>query len=425
MRPNIRTHRSLVIRVSMILAAFVLTTSSGLRADDVVTHWNKVMLATIAAGGTDPITSTRTAAIVQAAVFDAANGIQRKYTPIHADFRQPNGASASAAVIESAYVALVALYPDQQADLRAERRASLGQLHATADAIRKGRAFGALVANDILNWRSADGFDDDPPPFLGGTNIGQWRPTPPDFRPGALPQVATMVPWSIKSPDQFRPAGPPSLTSDSYAKVFNEVKTMGSADSALRTDDQTLFAFFWAGNTPGYWNRIADTVIARHDRLSLLRKARILAFLNMTMSDAAIACWDAKYHYQFWRPITAITMADLDGNPATDVDVDWTPLLGGTPAHPEYVSGHSTISASAASVLAHFFGDNTGFRIDSERVPGVWRTFPSFSRAVLEVNDARVFAGIHYRTSCLDGNALGAEVARFVLRHSMRSLEED
>jgi membrane-associated phospholipid phosphatase len=143
------------------------------------------------------------------------------------------------------------------------------------------------------------------------------------------------------------------------------------------------------------------------------------------MSDAAIACWDAKYTYQFWRPITAITMADLDGNPATDIDVDWTPLLGGTPAHPEYVSGHSTVSASAASVLAYFFGDNTAFRIDSERVPGVWRAFPSFSQAVLEVNDARVFAGIHYRTSCLDGNALGIEVADFVLRHSMRLLEKD
>jgi membrane-associated phospholipid phosphatase len=419
-----RTHRSLAIRVSMILVVFMLTTSSVLRADDVVTHWNKVMLATIAAAGTDPVTSTRATAIVQASVFDSINGIQRKYTPIHADFRQPNGASASAAVIESAYAALVALYPAQQPDLRAARNASLAKLHASADAIKKGREFGALVANDILNWRSTDGFAPSLPPFLGGTNIGQWRPTPPDFRPGALPQFATMVPWSIQSPSQFRPTGPPPLTSDRYAAVFNEVKTMGIADNSQRTDDQTLLALFWAGNTPAYWNRIADTMVARRPHLSLLRKARIFALLNLSMSDAAIACWDAKYHYQFWRPITAITMADLDGNPATDLDVDWTPLLGVTPAHPEYPSGHSTVSASAASVLAHLFGDHTSFRIDSEKVPGVWRSFPSFSRAILEVNDARVFAGIHFRTSCLDGNALGAEVARFVLKHSMRSREE-
>jgi membrane-associated phospholipid phosphatase len=409
----------------MVVGALMLTLTSVLHADDVVTHWNKVMLATIAAGGTDPITSTRTTAIVQASVFDAINGIQRTYAPIHADFRRPNGASASAAVIESAYAALLALYPDQQPDLRAARNASLAKLHASADAIKKGREFGRLVANDILNWRSTDGFAPSLPPVFGGTNIGQWRPTPPDFRPGALPQVATMMPWSIQSPSQFRPAGPPSLTSDRYAAVFNEVKTMGIADNSQRTEDQTLLALFWAGNTPAFWNRIADTVVARHPHLSLLRKARMFALLNLSMSDAAIACWDAKYHYQFWRPITAITMADLDGNPATDVDVDWTPLLGGTPAHPEYVSGHSTVSASAAAVLAHFFGDNTAFRIDSERVPGVWRAFPSFSQAVLEVNDARVFAGIHFRTSCLDGNALGTEVARFVLRHSLRSLEED
>jgi membrane-associated phospholipid phosphatase len=138
------------------------------------------------------------------------------------------------------------------------------------------------------------------------------------------------------------------------------------------------------------------------------------------MADAAIACWDAKYTYQFWRPITAITMADLDGNPATEIDVDWTPLLGGTPAHPEYISGHSTISAAAAWVLGKSFGDNTPFRIDSEKVPGVWRAFPSFSSAVLEIHNARVFAGIHFRSACLDGSAVGSAVARFVMHHSMR-----
>jgi len=271
-------------RVAMVLPVLVLAMTSVLRAEDVVMHWNKVMLATIAAGGTDPITSTRTAAIVQAAVFDSVNGIQRKYTPMHFDLRAPEDTSIAAAVIECAYATLVALYPDQQPDLRAERRVALAKLHTSREAIKRGQEFGALVAADILNWRSTDSFDSPPPPFLGGTNIGQWRPTPPDFRPGALPQVATMVPWSIKSPDQFRPPGPPSFTSARYAAAF---------------------------------------------------------------------------------------------------------------------------------------------RIDSERVPGVWRAFPSFSRAVLEVNDARVFAGIHYRTSCLDGNALGTEVARFVLRHSMRPESEE
>jgi len=197
---------------------------------------------------------------------------------------------------------------------------------------------------------------------------------------------------------------------------------MGSSDNSPRTLDQTLLAIFWAGNTPAFWNRIASSVIANHPRLTLIRKARVFGLLNIAMADAGIACWDAKYYYVFWRPITAITNADVDGNPDTDVDFSWTPLLGITPAHPEYVSGHSTVSGSAAWVLAHLFGDNTAFLIDSERVPGVWRAFPSFSAAVLEIHNARVFAGIHFRTSCLDGSALGAKVAGFVMRHSIRPI---
>ena len=421
-KQTIEIHRA--VRTFVVLSVLVLAMRSWSRADDVVIHWNKVMLATISAAGTDPITSTRTEAMVEAAVFDSVNGIQRKYIPIHADFAGPEGASAPAAVIESAYTVLAALYPDQRGNLKTERKASLAMLHSEPVAVKRGREFGALVADDILNWRSTDGYASNLPPFLGGTDIGQWRPTPPDFRPGALPQFATMVPWAIRSPRQFRPAGPPSLTSREYAAVFNEVKTMGSAENSPRTSDQTLLALFWAGNTPGYWNRIAQRVVLRHPHLSLLRKARVFALLHVAMADAAIACWDAKYYYQFWRPITAITNADLDGNTATDIDLDWTPLLGVTPAHPEYVSGHSTISAAAAWVLAQVFGDKTPFRVDSERLPGVWRAFPSFSSAVLEVNNARVFAGIHFRTSCLDGNALGRAVARFVLNHSMQPESE-
>ena len=340
---NLKMRRTIdpnvAVRMALILPVLVLAMANVLCAEDMVTHWNKVMLATIAAGGTDPLTSTRTAAIVQTAVFDSVNGIQRKYTSIHADIPKPHGASASAAVIESAYATLVALYPDLRHALRLERKESLAKLHASPDAIKRGREFGALVAADILSWRSTDGFELQLPPFLGGTNIGQWRPTPPDFRPGALPQVATMVPWSIRSPNQFRPAGPPSLTSDEYAAAFNEVKTMGSAGDSPRTPDQTLLAIFWAGNTPAFWNRIAGFVVQDHPHLTLIRKARMFAMLNLAMADAAIACWDAKYYYQFWRPITAITMADLDGNSDTEVDDSWTPLLGGTPAHPEYVSG--------------------------------------------------------------------------------------
>jgi membrane-associated phospholipid phosphatase len=216
------------------------------------------------------------------------------------------------------------------------------------------------------------------------------------------------------------------LTTDAYTAVFNETKNMGSAASLTRTDDGTQLALFWNGNTPAYWNRIAGTISAeRH--LTLSDNARLFALLNITMADAAIACWDAKYTYVFWRPITAITLADLDGNPDTDVDTSWIPLLqtvppGITPNHPEYPSGHSTVSSSAATVLAAYFGDATPFSIDSEKLPGVLRSFPSFSQAVLEINNARVFGGIHFRTACLTGNAVGQAVANFIVSHAMLSV---
>lgn len=417
-----QTLKRTAVRTAVMLTILVFAMAGTLRADDIVTHWNKVMLATMAAGGTNPLVSTRVAAIVQASVFDSVNGIQHKYKPFHADIPAPRGASVPAAVIESAYATLVALYPTQQAALDVERQASLAKLHASSTSISLGQQFGDLVAADILTWRSTDGFSTVLPPYLGGTNIGQWRPTPPDFTPGAAPQFATMTPWSIRAPNQFRPAGPPSLTSDEYAAAFNEVKLMGRATGSPRTLDQTSLAVFWAGNTPAYWNRIASYIINNHRQLTLIRKARVLALLNVAMADAGIACWDAKYVYQFWRPITAITLADLDGNPATEVDSTWTPLLVVTPSHPEYISGHSTVSGSAATVLANFFGDKNSFLIDSEKMPGVWRAFPSFSAAVLEIHNARVFGGIHYRFSCVEGSAVGASVARFVMQHSMRPI---
>ena len=242
------------------------------------------------------------------------------------------------------------------------------------------------------------------------------------FQARSQPPVCNHGSLVHQIPEPVSPGGPPPLTSDEYAADFNEVKTWGSAIGSPRTPDQTLLAIFWAGNTPAFWNRIASSVMDNHPRLTLIRKARVFALLNIAMADAAIACWDAKYYYQFWRPITAITLADLDGNPDTDVDSSWTPLLGVTPSHPKYVSGHSTVSGSAASVLTHFFGDNTAFLIDSEKVPGLWRAFLSFSQAVLEIHNARVFGGIHFRTACLNGSAVGTKVARFVMQHSIRPI---
>ena len=422
--------RSAVLQMAVLLLVIAVVLPSRLKAD-VVTDWNQIMLETIANGKTSPVVSTRVTAIVEAAVFDAVNGIERRYTPIHVDFAAPMGASKRAAAVQAAYATLVVLYPSQKTALDANLQASLAAIASNSaeensQSIALGVQWGQKVANDIMAWRSTDGFAPPPPPFVGGLALGEWRPTPPDFSPGAVPQLARVTPWVINSPSQFRTAGPPALTSDRYTAVFNEVKVMGSAFGSPRTADQTEVALFWNGNTPGYWNRIARMISAERN-LTLSDNAHLFALLNVAMADAAIACWDAKYYYVFWRPITAIVLASLDGNPATVADPAWIPLLqtvppGITPNFPEYPSGHSTVSAAAAGILAAYFGDNTPFSVDSEKLPGVLRSFPSFSQAVLEVNNARVFGGIHFRNACLDGNVIGQGVADFVLQNAAQSL---
>jgi hypothetical protein len=402
-------------------AGLVITALAGAARADVVTDWNQIMAQTALATKTSPLVTSRVAAIVQAAVFDAVNGIERRYAPIHVDPDASRGASRRAAAIQAAYATLVVLFPSQKNTLDADRVASLEGITDDGDfedsrSIARGIAWGQTVADAILAWRSTDGFTPAPPPFLGGTAVGEWRPTPPGFLSGAGPQFATMTPWVLTAPWQFRPAGPTSLTSDHYAADFNEVKAIGSLTSSTRTAFQTEVAQFWNGNAPLAWNRIALTMAAkRHTTLS--ENARLFALLNVAMADAAIACWDGKYHYVFWRPITAIALADTDGNPATDPDPTWTPLLI-TPNFPEYPSGHATVSPAAAVVLQATFGDSGLFTLDSDVLPGVLHSFTSFAAAADEAFVARIYGGIHFRTSCRDAHNLGVAVGSYILTNS-------
>jgi len=418
---------------SCLLTFVVVALAAQTARADQITDWNETMFRAGLVGGTTPLVITRVAAIVQASVFDAVNGIARRYTPIHVAPAAPAGASRDAAAVQAAYATLVQLYPAQKATFDARLAVSLAVIgtQESAAAIASGRAWGQTVADAILAWRSTDGFTPAPPPFLGGTAVGQWRPTPPAFAPGAGPQFAYMTPWAILSPSQFRPAGPPALTSTRYAVEFNETKTMGSATSATRTPDQTVASWFWASGTASFiWNTLAVSLIDRsksdddfdhesHGRKhrSSLDNARLLAVLNVAIADAAIGCWEAKYNYTFWRPVTAIPLASTDGNPATIEDPAWTPLFA-TPAHPEYPSGHSCLSGAAGAVLAASFGEKTHFTVESDLMPGVFRSFKSFSSALEEVKNARIFAGIHFRAATDDGQAIGASVADYVLDHT-------
>jgi PAP2 superfamily len=425
----------------LLIVALLATTPLPLSAatPDPVLEWVGVMNNAVIAGGTTPLATSRVVALVSASVFDAVNGIDPRFQSLHVRADAPHHASQRAAAIQAAYAILFRLYPAQDATLLTpHRNASLAAVAAgeKASSIAAGIAWGQTVADAIWAWRLTDGFTPAPPPFLGVQSIvgmpgavGAWRPTPQGLpnnlpgAPGAGPQFASMTPWVLARPSQFRLPPPLALDTPEYAANVNEVKSMGVFSGSGRSPDQSELALFWAGNTALYWNRIAAQLSAARG-LTLTENAHLFALLNVTMADAAIACWDGKYRYVYWRPITAIRA----GITPADADPTWVPWLdffpAGTPAHPEYPSGHSTVSGSAAFVLAAAFGENTAFSVTSDVRPGT-RAFSSFADAVAEVANARVFGGIHFRTTCERANTLGRAVADYVSKHAMRARGDD
>jgi hypothetical protein len=289
------------------------------------------------------------------------------------------------------------------------------------------------VANEIWAWRLTDGFSLAPPSYIGELTIGVWRQTPNapalgTSLPGnGYPQFVNMTPWVMSSAIQFLPGPPPALSSAQYLADYNEVKAMGSLTSASRTADQTIYSLFWNASTSSYlWSRAAIALIEarsrdRQDKSSanvqneLLENARLMGQMAVAMADAAIGCYTAKYTYKLWRPITAIRLDD--GIPATVQDPAWTPLFA-TPAHPDYPSNHSCISGAAAVILGNEFGDRIPFTLESDTMFGVTRSFHGVSEALEEVKNARVYAGIHFRTATDVGQALGAAVANYVLANA-------
>ena len=326
--------------VCILPSLFAITAAIGIA--DEVTDWNRIMLdALLGPPVVAPPFAERSAAIVQAAVFDAVNGIERRYTPIHVVPAAPRGASQRAAAVQAAYASLVHLFPGQTAIFDQRRTSSLigissGPADENSESIQRGIEWGQTVADAIWAWRSADGFSNVPPPYFGGLAPGQWRPTPPAFAPGLAPQMAVMTPWAIVSPSQFRPGGPSSLTSAQYAADLNETESMGSISSASRTTDETLYVKFWNSTSPADFFDPVATTLASERHLTFSEEARLLALLNIGLADAIIGCWDAKYAYSSWRPVTAIQLAGTDDNPGTTADPTWTPLIV-TPAFPEYL----------------------------------------------------------------------------------------
>ena len=395
----------------LVLVAVVVAALSGsaVARADVVTDWNRTMIAGFEGAKTPPPPGNRIGAIVQASVYDAVNGIERRFTPYHVEPAAAPGASRAAAAASAAYTALVALIPSQKPLFDTQLAATLAQLsddpsHPGQSVVR-GLDWGQTVATEILAWRANDGINAVLPPYVAGSAPGDYQSTPPLLGPPVFRQFAAMTPFVLGSPAQFLPVGPPPLTSARYAQDLSEVEALGSSTSTVRTSEQTQTATFWQVDIPSaMWNRVADQ-LANANGTTLTQNARLLALMNFALADATIGIWNAKNHFDSWRPVTAIRAL---------LDPTWTPLLA-TPAFQEYPSAHSGVSDAAASVLASFYGNDRGFTVTSAGLPGVQRDFTSFSAAVLQIEDARIYAGFHFRFSVVDGATLGAAVAQYSL----------
>ncbi len=388
---------------------------------DVVTDWNSAALGAIRRGRTAPPAASRALAMLHAAIYDAVNGITRTHETYRVESAVPRSASLESAAAAAAHTVLVAVFPGDADVFDGLYVTSLAAIpngpHKNA-----GVSWGERVGTDIVRWRNNDNSAATiSPPTDNGP--GSWQPTPPAYGAYLLPQWAFVEPFAIPTSSYFRPAGPPAITSTRYAADYNEVKAFGAAFGSSRTAAQDEIALFWADvagteTPPGHWNTIAQDV-ARQFGNSLEQNARLFALLNIAMADAAVAAWDAKYVFDNWRPVTAIRNGESDGNAGTAADPTWSSFIV-TPPFPDYVSGHSTFSAAAATVLALFYGsDAVAFTTGSDFLPGVRHSFGSFSAAASEAAVSRLLAGIHFRTAIEDGLTAGVEIGEWTFTHYM------
>lgn len=416
------TRRARRLVATLTVLSILTIAPRATRARDPVLEWNQIALAATvnALSPQGPIPQLRTMTIVHVAVHDAVNAVTRVYRTYLPVSSAPPKASPKAAAIAAAHHALSRLFPAQAESLDAARAASLASHGVTeADA---GIGVGTAAAAAILARSATDGFAEAQSPFTAphaGTR-GVWVAIGPG--PPVLPGLGRVTPWVLERGSQFRPAGPPALTSQRYARDYNEVKALGSLNSRTRTPQQTAIAQFWLGPPSEIWNGVARQVIETR-RLTLSATARVFALMYLAAADASIACWDAKYTFSFWRPLTAIHNGDRDGNDETVGDGAWEPLTT-TPQHPEYTSGHTVNSSAMATILTLVFGDNPRVPIvaTSSTAPDVSRRWTTLSEGMKEVIDARIYAGFHYRTSDEVGAEMGSHVARFVMNQALHTI---
>jgi membrane-associated phospholipid phosphatase len=383
-----------------------------------VVQWNKNLLAIVRTPGAQPATihPTRSFAMMHLAIYDAVNAIERTHKPYlrHLAVRSRD-ASKDAAASAAAYGVLIALYPAFQNTLSTELQELSAQIPDGAEKA-EGARIGQLIADRILALRGNDGSNAAPIPFIFENTPGSYQSTPPNFP--SKPQFthwSKVTPFALDQADRFRPGPPPAITSDRYADALNQVRLLGIVNSVDATPDEALTGRFWNGAIQNYWNEIAQTAAIAHN-LTTAQKARLFALLNATIADSVIAFYDAKYIYNFWRPVTAIRAADSSENAEITADPNWLPEVGNTTPDPSYPGAHAVISAAASEILIGFFGKNRfEFDVTSEVLPGISRSFTSFSSAAQEASLSRVFAGVHFRFDLTSGQRLGFDIADFVI----------
>jgi hypothetical protein len=383
----------------------------------VILSWNTTAFETMQGPTYNPLLASRILAMMHLAMHDALNNIAPVYDT-YAYQRTEKKADPIAAVSAAAHSVLAGSFPDKKAELDAALERSLKDVRPGGDKDR-GIILGEDVGQAILTLRSKDGAFADPVGKLDNPDKpGLYQITPPLLFVYA-PFWTTMQTFALQSPSQFRLGVMPALTSDQYAKDFDEVKRKGSKENSTRTNEETLIAKFWYEFSEIGWNRVAVTAV-RDANLDLVATARLLALVNMGLADSYTAGWDSKFHHNLWRPYTAIRNASHDSNDQTNEDAVWEPLLNTPPVH-DYPSTHSVLGNAAATILAGTIGDR-GFTMTSTSADPAnpTRTFKSFANAAIENGDSRVFAGIHFRFSCESGLVLGKDIGDWILSNSLK-----
>ena len=395
-----------------LLLAITLLLAASLSAQNVVAQWNAIAsTAIVTTAKAAPAASGVWFAYVHLAVFDAVNAIDHRFQPYLFTANPPADANKDAAAVAAAHWILVNYFLSQQTTLDTAYAASVAAISDTPANILAGLAVGEASAKALIAARANDGLLANVP-YTPPVGPGYWLPTPPLFGPPVTPWLGQMVPFTMSGPAQFFPdEGPPALDSQQWIDDYNQVKALGALHSTVRTSQQTEIALFWTEHTGQQYAR-AFRNLATQKGLSTSDTARLMAMLWAGYADAGIGCWNAKFSFSFWRPVTAIPVGG--GNPALTADPNWLPLAS-TPSHPEYPAGHACVTGAVSTILAGYFGPKLAFSVDSS-VTNTTHNFPGTSDLAHEVENARIYAGFHYHHSVIQGRVLGLKVGHQLMQ---------